>query len=208
MTAQGYAVLYMAFIVVLFAAIVWKTPILRDRGPLLPGVADGQQTFSLARSQLLWWTLAVAVVAGSLLIVTGNLLSPTPQVLALLGISAGTTGLASLVDQPSGTSATPLGRSRGWLQDILDDGQGISVHRYQSLLANIGIGLAFIYKSVEQGAFYAIDPMWLGVLGISSVLYVGMKSREGGVVGAGPVPVAAPQSPAVSAGGTSPALSA
>ncbi|WP_047249362.1 hypothetical protein [Chromobacterium subtsugae] len=208
MTVQGYAVLYLAFIIVLFAALVWKTPILRDRGPLAPGVADGQQTFSLARSQLLWWTLSVALVAGWLLIVTGNLLSSTPQVLALLGISAGTSGLASLVDQPDGgAQAAALGRSRGWVRDVLDDGQGISVHRYQALLANAGIGLVFIYKSVELKAFYAIDPMWLGVLGVSSVLYVGMKSRETAAVGAGPLPALALAQPqAAKPGNTPPAL--
>ncbi|WP_434627396.1 hypothetical protein [Chromobacterium sp. CV08] len=205
MTVQGYAVLYVVLVLLLFAAVAWKTAILRDRGPLAPGVAAGAQTFSLARSQLLWWTLAIALVAGWQLILTGNLLSPTPQVLLLLGISAVTSGVAGLVDRQDGAPA-PLGASRGWLQDVLDDGQGVSVHRYQAVLANLGLGLVFIYKSIALDRFYEIDPMWLGVLGVSSALYVGIKSREGGGVAApAAAPSVAPPQP-VNPGGAPPAL--
>ncbi|MGC0151748.1 hypothetical protein ACPRNU_04740 [Chromobacterium vaccinii] len=205
MTVQGFAVLYVVLVLLLFAAVAWKTPILRDRGALAPGVAAGGQTFSLARSQLLWWTLAIALVAGWQLILTGNLLSPTPQVLLLLGISAVTSSVAGLVDQQNGAAAL-LGASRGWLQDILDDGQGVSIHRYQALLANLGLGLAFIYKSIALDRFYEIDPMWLGVLGVSSALYVGVKSREGGIPAAPAAAPAAAQPQPVNPGGAPPAL--
>ncbi|POZ60238.1 hypothetical protein [Chromobacterium alticapitis] len=176
MTSLGYAVLYAAGILAVFALFAWKTSILRDRGALVASVKAGEQTFSLARSQIYWWTMLVALVTGWLLILTGNLLSPTPQVLALLGISAGTTGVAGMVTPAD--ASPPVGVSRGWLRDVLDDGQGISVHRYQALLANLGIGLTFVYKSIQLDHFYEIDTLWLGVLGVSSLLYIGGKSQE------------------------------
>ncbi|AOZ48994.1 hypothetical protein [Chromobacterium vaccinii] len=193
MTMQGYAVLYSALVIALFAAVVWKTDILRDRGPLAPGFANGQQTFSLARSQLIWWTFLVAVIAGWTLLTTNNLPAPTLELLGLLGISVATSGVASLIDAPAGAAPAPALRSRGWLQDILDDGQGVSIHRYQALLANIGIGVAFLYKSVQLQSFYPIDANWLVVLGLSSITYVGMKSREGGTMAAQTAPIPAQQ---------------
>lgn len=84
MTLQAYAVLYSAFVIALFAAVVWKTDVLRDRGQLPPGLAIGQQTFSLARSQLIWWTFLVMVISGWLLLTTGNLPAPTLELLGLL----------------------------------------------------------------------------------------------------------------------------
>ncbi|AXE31860.1 hypothetical protein DK842_19335 [Chromobacterium phragmitis] len=199
MSMQGYAVLYSALVIALFAAVVWKTDLLRDRGTLASGVASGQQTYSLARSQLIWWTFLVAIISGWLLLTTNNLPAPTAEVLGLLGISVATSGAASLIDAPSGASPGPLRHSRGWAQDVLDDGQGISVHRYQALLANAGIGIAFLYKSVQQQGFYQIDASWLAVLGLSSAMYVGMKSREPAIpAAAAPAISASPQaSPAV-----------
>ncbi|MBP4049607.1 hypothetical protein J9978_08855 [Chromobacterium violaceum] len=180
MTLQAYAVLYSAFVIALFAAVVWKTDVLRDRGQLPPGLAIGQQTFSLARSQLIWWTFLVMVISGWLLLTTGNLPAPTLELLGLLGISVATSGTSALIDAPAGGVPATLQRSRGWLQDVLDDGQGVSIHRYQALLANAGIGVAFLYKSVQMQGFYPIDASWLAVLGLSSATYVGMKSREAG----------------------------
>ncbi|UTH73545.1 hypothetical protein [Chromobacterium sp. IIBBL 290-4] len=193
MTSQQ-SMIYALLVTVLFAVLAWKTNILRDRGPLSAELEAGKQTFSLARSQLLWWTWAVALVTGYLFIETGSLLPINNETLALLGVSAGTTGAATLIDlpdAPASGSGTALQPSRGWWSDILGDGQGISIHRLQAVLANVGIGLVFIIRSLtshDPYAFYVIDGNWVWLLGLSSTLYAGVKFKESNV----PAPPAAP----------------
>src|SRR5579872_3107612 len=66
--------------------------ILRD--PMLPQLQQQDQPYSLARCQMLFWT--VLIMMGYLLLyaLTGNYETITPQMLILMGIS-GTTGLAA-----------------------------------------------------------------------------------------------------------------
>ena len=96
----------LAVALVLFVLLASRTPLLRDRGD---GVAEGMQApYSLARSQLAFWSLLVVAAYIFIWMITGELDTITGSVLALLGIGSGTALGAALIDQGK-EEATPAG---------------------------------------------------------------------------------------------------
>jgi len=170
----------------LFLWLARSSNILRDSG-LDPGVGL-RRTYSLARTQMaVWFFLIVAsYVVIWLLTSTGD--SVTATVLGLMGISAGTALGAAVVDASrpvpavAGVPAGPLPAqpSRGFLKDILNGPEGVSLHRFQMLIWTVVLGIMFIVSVYQSLAMPEFSATLLGLMGISAGTYLGFKIPEKG----------------------------
>ena len=147
-----------------------------------------QRPYSLAKTQLAWWTF---IIMGSYLViycVTGEMTNISMTTLSLLGISAGTAGLSGLIGAP-GDVGKPLPGgpviSQGWLTDILSDSNGVSINRLQKVVITVLLGYFFartVYKTVALPEWNNNETL---LLAISSATYLGLKwqdNKTGGAV--------------------------
>jgi len=160
--------------------------------------------FSLSRSQLAFWSV---VVIGSFVYVvffydtSGGLKIPivfNSVNLTLLGIAAGTTAVGKVIDNsqqknPSSTttSAQQNQPSKGFFTDIISDENGVSVHRLQNVLWTIIVGaiyITFVSTKLALPDDKVITSTLLGLMGISSATYIGVKTTEN----SSPVPQPSP----------------
>jgi hypothetical protein len=144
----------------------WNTGLLRDGGA-------GSQ-FSLGRVQMGWWL--VLTVGGFLFIwlVSGQWKGVvTGGVTALLGISATTGVAARMVDQGSAA-----GTSKGFLNDIVSDGNGAALHRLQLIAWTVLLGAIFAWTVIWRFAFPDFDTNLLLLAGIAGGTYLGFKFQE------------------------------
>jgi hypothetical protein len=165
----GWAVLFV-FAIVLFVKYARTSGIIRDTGALPAGVT-GKKSFSLARTQMALWTFLVAGALVFIFLVTWNENTLTNGVLALIGISSGTTLLAATAD---GTNPTPQ-VSQGFFTDLLTDGTDVSFHRYQMVLFTFILAVIFIVKVASNLVMPEFDSTLLGLMGISNGTYLGFK---------------------------------
>jgi hypothetical protein len=110
-TAFGFIVILGALIV--FLALARYTHIIRDA--TAPRRPDGQRPYSLARGQMAFWFFLVIASYFFLWIVTGDMDTLNPSVLALIGISAGTALGSAFVD-----AAKPVPAGSSGNQPIVD----------------------------------------------------------------------------------------
>lgn len=183
---QNYFIGGMFFILTALAVLIWlaaKSSILRD--PLREWDPNWrkkprseQPHFSLTRTQLAWWTMVVFASFVFLFIVRRELVM-NPQALVLMGIALSTSGVSSLMDNPTG-DAPPQARiiHRSFFLDILSDGNGVSITRFQTVLFNIIIGLAFLIHVVTKLEMPEFDSSILGLLGLSSAGFAALKTME------------------------------
>ncbi len=90
---KWWALLFIAVLILLLVLLVWLAVtrgLLRDRGPGSP--------WSLARTQMAWWTFFVVGAFLLIWMVTGSYSSLSGSVLALIGISSGTALLGAVMD--------------------------------------------------------------------------------------------------------------
>ena len=161
-----------------------KTTILRDR---VPGLAPEQAPYSLARFQLAFWTLLVIAAYIFIWLITEELDTITGSVLALLGIGSATALGATIIDQgkpanpPAGSAAAPAApvASRGFLNDVLSDDQGLlSIYRFQLFAWTLVLGVIFCASVYNGLAMPQFSTTLLGLMGISSGTYLGFKVPE------------------------------
>jgi hypothetical protein len=181
-------------------------------------------SFSYSRSQLLWWTFIVITCFAVDMAMTGasnGIMNSTA--LTLLGIGAGTTLAGRVIDNSQSNDPSielhQHSTSQGFWMDILSDQNGISIHRFQAVLFNLGFGIAFISQfisnipdSIQIGTaipFPDFDNTTLGLIGLSAATYATLKFNENlsparsvsvkTEVLPAPVPAAAPVKPAAPA---------
>jgi hypothetical protein len=175
-TAITVAVLY---VVAVIALSVFSN-ILRDQG------ATPRKPYSLARTQLMWWTLIIGLCVILYCGEKGAVPAISGTVLVLLGIGAATTFSARIIDARQRDSAVANGNlplhqdrpSEDFFTDILSDESGLSVPRFQSFVFNLLYGLSFLYSFCSTSIFPVYNPEALALLGISSASYVGVKALE------------------------------
>lgn len=160
-----------------------KTNLIKDDS------TQDNKPYSYAKSQLFWWTaIIISEFIWCAVLNNGDIPKLNSLCLALLGISAGTAAAGALIDN-SDKSVPGLVRhqdantSSSFIRDILSDAQGnYSIHRFQSFIFNLVIGLIFLWKffSGDKSAFPVFDdPQYiLGLLGISNLGYAGLKMGE------------------------------
>ncbi|GAB3848346.1 hypothetical protein GCM10028822_11090 [Hymenobacter terrigena] len=177
--ALAVALAVVALLALAIVLLAHKSWLLRNAVPNWTSPAGKEPMFSLAKSQLAWWTFLV--LASYLLIycVTGEMTNISTTTLELLGISAGTAGLGSLLGQPAANAlAPPPPPSRGWWLDMLTDDQGVSIHRLQQVAFTLLLGYLFVRTVYKTVALPEWNENEILLLGISSATYLGLKSQE------------------------------
>ena len=168
-----------ALLMLLFLAIILvagsKTGMLRDSHLRVDGHAA---MFSLARVQMAFWTFIILCSFVFVGMITGDYFSTMNEnVLGLMGISVGASLGSSIID--GGTSkadALPVFLTTGhWWRDILSDGTGISIHRFQMVAWTLVLGIVFLHEVYIDLAMPKFDAVLLGLLGISAGTYLGLK---------------------------------
>lgn len=79
---------------------------------------------------------------------------------------------------PAAEMAAVPPASRGFLRDVLGDGEGQSFHRLQMAVWSIVLGVLFVNQVWHRLAMPEFDGTLLGLLGISSGTYLGFKFPE------------------------------
>jgi hypothetical protein len=175
--------LVLAFLLGLYLAKA--TPILRDRNA---GVPLAQAPYSLSRFQLAFWSFLVIAAYIFIWMITEELDTITGSVLALLGIGSATALGSTIIDHGKGATAAsatgdsvpakPAVVSRGFLNDILSDTEGISIYRFQLFAWTLVLGAIFcasVYDGLQMPQF---STTLLGLMGVSSGTYLGFKVPE------------------------------
>lgn len=139
-----------------------------------------ERPYSLSLFQMSFWFFLVIAAYVFMWLITDELDTITDSVLALIGIGAATALGAALIDQKKTAPAPdePGGQSRGFLNDVMSDPNGVSLHRFQMFVWTLVLGVIFIgsvYKNLEMPQFSAT---LLGLMGISSGTYLGFKVPE------------------------------
>jgi hypothetical protein len=70
---------------------------------------------------------------------------------------------------------SPVGRSEGFLNDILRDESGVSFHRFQMAAWTLVLGFVFLVAVYQKLAMPDFSATLLGLVGISSGTYIGFK---------------------------------
>jgi hypothetical protein len=177
-----FSILFLAGLI-LFLVLCHKSDLIRLSSG--PAPANGRRPFSLALFQMSVWFFLVIAAYIFLWLITGELDSISGSVLALIGIGAGTAFGSTIIDRSQqataesdsgGPGTTPP--SRGFIHDILEDGHGISLHRFQMFVWTIVLAVIFcasVYQDLSMPEFSAT---LLGLMGISSGTYLGFKIPE------------------------------
>lgn len=186
---------FVAFLIGLLLVILMafymarRTTILRAP---VPGLAPEQAPYSLSRFQLAFWSLLVIAAYIFIWLITEELDTITGSVLALLGIGSATALGATIIDQgkpaksPAGSApaapaeapAAPMA-SRGFLNDVLSDDQGLlSIYRFQLFAWTLVLGVIFCASVYNGLAMPQFSTTLLGLMGISSGTYLGFKVPE------------------------------
>ena len=141
---------------------------------------DNNLYYSLSRSQMFYWTILIVVAYVHICLTTGVLPAIPDSVLAILGISIGTTAAAKLIENRNreGVTIDHNARSEGWFVDILSDGSSINIQRLQNVIFNLLFGIIFIQRTLSTHLMPDFDNTVLLLMGISSGAYAGLKITE------------------------------
>ncbi len=184
---------YMLIIAILIgsAMLAKKSEVLRDKNAR---VASGRAPYSLSRTQLFIWTLIVSCCFILACAYKGEFNGIINQsTVILMGISVGTLVSGSLVDTSNQNDEEGTGeiakmavvRKRGgkdkssFIADILSDGRGVSINRFQSVVFTVIFMCIFVYKFAASGSFAEFGSTELMLMGISQAGYIGAKASEG-----------------------------
>jgi hypothetical protein len=170
----------MLVFILLGGLLAWNSEMLRDWVGVDPNDSTKRVLgpFSLGRTQMAFWFLLTFSSFLFLLAVTGSLDTITPQVLALMGISAAT-GLGSvLVNNAKAATGAQRVSSASFLADILTDDNGFSLHRVQMLFWTVALGAIFVFSVWRDLAMPEFSDTLLALMGISAGAYIGFKLPE------------------------------
>ncbi len=165
-----FSLLFIATIIATFIVLAAKTNLIR--------IGDYRSPFSLALTQLSFWSIVVASSFVYIWIVTEELPPITGSTLILISVSALTTAGSRLVDLRAKTQGYVSKLSDSFLEDILQDELGYSVHRAQMFMWTVIMGIIFVTSVIRLQQIPQLDESLLGLMGISSGAYVGLKTME------------------------------
>ena len=175
-----------AFIVwlALYIIIVATFVVLAIKSNMLRECDDGP--YSLAQSQLAFWTILIIGSFIYTLVLTDIAYSLNNSILLLLGVSLTTNGTALYIDYYKKKNKATLKPkvSKGFLTDILGDGNTIVVQRVQNAAWTLVLGLYLIYYTISNKTLPVYPDALLFLTGISSFAYVAAKPTENKKAGA------------------------
>lgn len=187
----------MAIVAACLGLFVWKVPstdVLRDTGITLINRQtpapnywhQHEHPLSMARLQMSIWFF---IIIGSFVFLwstTGSLAGVNNTALILMGISGGTSMFAAIVSEkrqwdvtkraPASASATPF---TNWFIDILSSDEGMTIHRFQIFAWTLVLAVVFVSGVISEYAMPVFSSELLGLMGISSGVYLGFKIKEG-----------------------------
>ena len=176
-----YQILQPAFILIGFAFIIvvafFLVKLGRDSGMLrdtgtMPVML---RSYSLARVQMAWWFFIVFSSYVWLWIVGEGIPEISSQALGLMGIGSAVYMAAASVDA---SKQNDFGPSVKFFHDIISDGQGLVLYRFQMLVFNVLFGVLFLIYVVQHVSMPDFDGSVLSLLGMSSLTYTGFKIPE------------------------------
>jgi hypothetical protein len=147
MSLKKYSMVFQfwALFAILTAGVVFldrKFNMLRDLSKASP------RPYSFSRVQLAWWSVIIITAFTSIMLQTGHAPNLHSSTLVLLGISAGTTAVARVIDLAD--QQNPLVfrhqdiKTSNFFLDLLSDQNGVSIQRFQALIFNVVFGIWFI----------------------------------------------------------------
>jgi hypothetical protein len=143
-----------------------KTPLLRCAGM--------NSSYSLAYSQMAFWTFFVCSGYVLIYLITLEMPNLNSSMLILMGLSAGTALSGKVID-----SNKPVPKASGnYLKDILQDVDGYTVARLQIFIWTLITGAIFISNIYNNLAMPEFGVPLLTLMGISSGTYLGFKIPE------------------------------
>lgn len=148
---------------------------LRDAGN--QGDTLQHRTYSLGLVQMAWW---FGIVMGSYIFlwtITKGIPPLSSQALLLMGIS-GATGLTSVGLNAGMKKELPVGIKGEFLEDLLTDANGVTLHRFQMLAMTVILGVMFIIHVATTLTMPEFDGSLLALMGIAGGTYVGFKIPE------------------------------
>lgn len=151
--------------------ISWCSDVLRDGAN---GASNGRKRFSLSRVQLAVWFWAIICSYIFIWVINGETASLTGQVLGILGISSATFVGAVVMDQRPTRSITPA-QTSWFFEDILSDGDGISLYRFQVAAWTVVLVVIFLSTVWQTVSMPVFDGYLLALMGMSSGTYVSLK---------------------------------
>jgi hypothetical protein len=190
--------------IAVFALVVLLLPYAMSRdsgqelGPWYLLLSEPNGGYSLARIQLLLWSLPVAVLYSAMSAVNRSFLSIDPQLQLLLGLSGITTFLSTAASPPSSEGTTI---SNAALSDMVTDWDGHGdVSRYQYLVLSLLGSLVLVVSFLQRLDFPDVPTELLYLVGGSQVTYIATKAVKQAKSTA--------QAPAANAPGPTPVTSA
>ncbi|WP_213776947.1 hypothetical protein [Caballeronia sp. dw_276] len=161
--------------VALFLFLGAKTALLRDVGAETD-VPFQDRTFSLARTQMAWWTAIILVSYVFEWLALGGVPALSAQPLVLMGFYSVLGVTARGVDLSRHTQFPPT--TPHFFKDLTSDEGGVAVHRVQMLIFTIVVGLMFLNQVFTTCSMPRFDINTLLLLGISGATYIGFKTTE------------------------------
>lgn len=159
-------------LLMLFLLLAAKSDILRDPGP---GPATGRKPYSLALVQMATWFFVIITSWLMLYVVKHSFNTLSEPLVLLIGISAGTGIGGVFIKNNRSGSPQP---SKGFLNDILSDDNGISFHRFQIFAWTVVLVTVFMRQVITYLTMPEFDSSLLVLMGISSGTYLGFKATE------------------------------
>jgi hypothetical protein len=173
-----------AVAIALFILIVWaakESDMLRVPGAPPAPDTDGtvpRKAHSLARWQMASWFFAILLAYTFIYLVTGAMDALSPTVLGLMGISAATGFAATVVDNAGGKPGDKAARTEGLREDLMTEGDGMSLPRLQMVVWTGVLLLIFARAVYDTLSMPDFNPTLLGLMGISGFTYVGFKNAD------------------------------
>ncbi len=180
---EVFMIFYLAFVIT-FIVIAFRSKMLRGSAqqPTEPGGALVYGPYSLAQTQLMFWTIVILGGFIYTLVLTSISNSINTSVMLLLGISITTTGVATFVDYYKKVTVSitviPKPTEGSFFKDILSDGDTYSVQRIQTAVWNLVLGIYFVYYTMDNKSMPVFPDALLALAGVSSVGYVTSKRAE------------------------------
>ncbi|HET6225199.1 MAG TPA: hypothetical protein VFF27_02905 [Bacteroidia bacterium] len=164
-------------LLLLFLYLNYRWPLIRDESL----IDQKFRPYSLARTQLAWWSLITLCSFIFLVCITGEFTTVSGSSVILLGISAATTAAGKIIDNTDKNIQHIRHQNhltKGFFVDLLSDENGVSIHRFQSVAFHLAIGIYFLWEVIYHLKMPEIDPSLLTLMGVSSGAYTILKAGE------------------------------
>jgi hypothetical protein len=134
--------------------------------------------YSLSLFQMAFWFFLVIAAYVFIWLICDELNTITDSVLGLIGIGAATAVGAKIVnDRTTGTDAPTV--THGFVSDVISDKNGVSIHRLQMFVWTLVLGVIFVASVYKDLSMPEFSVTLLGLMGISSGTYLGVKTQAG-----------------------------